>query len=43
MPEIAEVFKVSLATADRHWTYARTWLCGEHKDRGNSTNFLRNI
>jgi RNA polymerase sigma factor (TIGR02999 family) len=36
MPEIARVLKFSLATAERHWTYARTWLYGELKDRGNS-------
>jgi DNA-directed RNA polymerase specialized sigma24 family protein len=27
MPEIAGVMKISLATAERRWTYARTWLC----------------
>ena len=26
MPEIAQVMKISLATVERHWTYARTWL-----------------
>jgi DNA-directed RNA polymerase specialized sigma24 family protein len=26
MPEIAQVLKISPATAERHWTYARTWL-----------------
>jgi RNA polymerase sigma factor (TIGR02999 family) len=29
MPEIARVLKISLATAERHWTYARTWLYAE--------------
>jgi DNA-directed RNA polymerase specialized sigma24 family protein len=38
MPEIARVLKVSLATAERHWTYARTWLYAELKDRGDSAN-----
>jgi hypothetical protein len=38
MPEIARVLKISLATAERHWTYARTWLFAELKDRGNSAN-----
>jgi len=38
MPEIAEVLKISLATAERHWTYARTWLFAELKDRDKSTN-----
>jgi len=36
MPEIARVLKISLATAERHWTYARTWLFAELKDRGDS-------
>ena len=38
------MMKVSLATAKRHWTYARTWLFAELKDRGNSKkleNFLK--
>ncbi len=38
MPEIARVLKVSLATAERHWTYARTWLYAELKDREDSAN-----
>ncbi len=37
-PEIAQVLKFSLATAERHWTYARTWLYAELKDGGNSAN-----
>jgi RNA polymerase sigma factor (TIGR02999 family) len=36
MPEIAQVLKISLATAERHWIYARTWLCAELKRHGNS-------
>jgi hypothetical protein len=36
MPEIARVLKITLATAERHWTYARTWLFAELKDRDNS-------
>jgi RNA polymerase sigma factor (TIGR02999 family) len=36
MPEIAQVLKISLATAERHWTYARTWLFAELKDRDDS-------
>jgi RNA polymerase sigma factor (TIGR02999 family) len=39
MPEIAQVLKISLATAERHWTYARTWLYAELKDRDDSANF----
>ena len=38
MPEIAEVMKISLATAERHWTYARTWLFAEVRDRGDTAN-----
>jgi RNA polymerase sigma factor (TIGR02999 family) len=38
MPEIAQVLKLSLATAERHWTYARTWLFAELKDRDDSAN-----
>ena len=37
MPEIAEVMGISLATAERHWTYARTWLYAELAD-GSSTS-----
>jgi RNA polymerase sigma factor (TIGR02999 family) len=39
MPEIAQVLEISLATAERHWTYARTWLYAQLKDRGNSELF----
>jgi RNA polymerase sigma factor (TIGR02999 family) len=38
MPEIAHVLKISLATAERHWTYARTWLYAELKDRDDSAD-----
>ena len=38
MPEIAQVLKLSLATAERHWTYVRTWLYAELKDRDDSEN-----
>ena len=38
MPEIARVMKISLATAERHWTYARTWLYAELKDRGDTAD-----
>jgi RNA polymerase sigma factor (TIGR02999 family) len=38
MPEISQVLKISLATAERHWTYARTWLFAELKDRDDSAN-----
>jgi RNA polymerase sigma factor (TIGR02999 family) len=29
LPEAAQVLSVSLATAERYWTYARTWLYAE--------------
>jgi RNA polymerase sigma factor (TIGR02999 family) len=29
MPEVAQAMKISLATAERHWTFARTWLYAE--------------
>jgi RNA polymerase sigma factor (TIGR02999 family) len=32
MPEIAEMLGLSLATVERHWTYARTWLYAEVAD-----------
>src|SRR5262245_48940886 len=32
MPEIANVLGISLATAERHWTYARTWLFARLED-----------
>ena len=38
MPEIARMLKISLATAERHWTYARTWLYAELNDRDDSAN-----
>jgi RNA polymerase sigma factor (TIGR02999 family) len=38
MPEITQVLNISLATAERHWTYARTWLFAELKDRDDSAN-----
>ncbi len=32
MPEVADVLGISLATAERHWSYARTWLFAELYD-----------
>jgi RNA polymerase sigma factor (TIGR02999 family) len=32
MPEIARSLSLSLATVERHWTYARTWLYAELAD-----------
>jgi hypothetical protein len=35
------VLKIPLATAERHWTYAHTWLYAELKNRGHSEKILR--
>jgi hypothetical protein len=32
MPEIARTTGLSLATAERYWTYARLWLYAELSD-----------
>jgi RNA polymerase sigma factor (TIGR02999 family) len=32
MPEIAQALDISLSTAERYWTYARTWLYAELAD-----------
>jgi DNA-directed RNA polymerase specialized sigma24 family protein len=32
MPEIAQSLDLSLATAERYWTYARLWLYAELTD-----------
>jgi hypothetical protein len=29
MPQVAEVLGISLATAERHWAYAKAWLLAE--------------
>jgi hypothetical protein len=41
LPEIAQVPNISLATAERHWTYARTWLSAEFKTQSHSERILR--
>jgi hypothetical protein len=41
MPEIAQVPNISLATAYRRGTYARTWLRAEPKNRSHSEKILR--
>jgi RNA polymerase sigma factor (TIGR02999 family) len=38
MPEVAEVLGISLATAERHWTYARTWLFAELRDAAEASD-----
>lgn len=37
MPEAAQSLGVSLATAERYWTFARTWLYAELSDVGETT------
>lgn len=32
MPEVAAALEISLATAERHWTFARSWLYAELAD-----------
>jgi hypothetical protein len=37
MSEFTEILQqISLATADRYWTYARTWLYAEWQDCDDS-------
>ena len=38
MPEITRVMDISLATAECHWTYARTWLSVELEERGDTAD-----
>jgi DNA-directed RNA polymerase specialized sigma24 family protein len=40
-PEIARVLKISLVTAERHWTYARTWFYAELKKPRQFRKILR--
>ena len=35
MPEAAAALGISLATAERHWTFARSWLYAELNDHLN--------
>lgn len=37
MAEIAQIMKISLATVERYWTYARTWLYAEMRDQEQKT------
>ena len=32
MPEVAATLNISLATAERHWTFAKSWLYAELAD-----------
>jgi RNA polymerase sigma factor (TIGR02999 family) len=36
VPEAAEVLGISVSTAERHWTYARTWLYAELSESDNT-------
>ena len=38
MPEAAQALGISLATAERYWTYARTWLYAELSDSTMAPN-----
>jgi RNA polymerase sigma factor (TIGR02999 family) len=38
MAEVADLLGISLATAERHWTYARTWLYAELKDSAEAAS-----
>jgi RNA polymerase sigma factor (TIGR02999 family) len=38
MPDAAQALGISLATAERYWTYARTWLFAELSDTEKSGN-----
>ena len=33
MPEVAQALDISLATAERYWTYSRLWLHAELTDQ----------
>jgi hypothetical protein len=35
MPEAARALDISLATAERYWTFARSWLYAELADIDN--------
>jgi len=41
LPEAAEALNVSLATAERYWTYARTWLYAELGESDDSLSEKR--
>jgi RNA polymerase sigma factor (TIGR02999 family) len=38
MPEAADILGISLATAERYWTFARSWLYAELADVKNASN-----
>ncbi len=42
MPEAAAALSISLATAERHWTFARSWLFAELTTRRCRRTFRKN-
>jgi RNA polymerase sigma factor (TIGR02999 family) len=36
MPEAAQAMRISVATAERHWTFARAWLHAQLSDRDST-------
>ena len=42
MPEAAQALGISLATAERYWTYSRTWLYAELNDSNISADGQKN-
>jgi ECF sigma factor len=38
MPVAAQALGISLATAERYWTFARTWLYAELNPEGESSS-----
>jgi len=40
MPEVATALEISLSTAERHWTYARSWLYAEMAIRPSPIRFF---
>ena len=43
MPEVAQSLGLSLATAERYWTYARTWLYAELAEEGPEPSPDKNL
>jgi DNA-directed RNA polymerase specialized sigma24 family protein len=41
MPEAARALDISLATAERYWTFARSWLYAELTDRDDDSGALK--
>jgi DNA-directed RNA polymerase specialized sigma24 family protein len=41
MPEAAQALGISVATAERHWVYARAWLYAELAETGGTEDFRK--